>query len=1064
MPRTMPRRLTPLRLTGFAIGALALLGTPSLALADKVGTAAAVQPDAFTNGTEMKIGNSIFFNQRINTTGKGLVQVLLVDGSTFTVGPGSDLVIDKFVYDPTKNTGQVVATLGKGVLRFVGGKISKNVGGVTVNTPTGALAIRGGMFQGKVDSHGSVFSFLFGVEMKFTGADGDVHRVYEPGYTLDFTGGGPTIRPTLPADTAFFMKALSGGGQVVTGGNNINNKDSPAPAAGNTSKPNTSEITQGGSADVVQSNLQNQQNQPNPPPPQTPPPPQQVTLRVLTTPQTYTTAFPDTPQFTTTSAGGKGILGGDANPAVTVDDFNWPFSIANGRIVGTVSGLDTSYQNCSGDPSSCQTLFKTINPHVIDFPAPGTGTCTNGVCQVTVTDAATITGIDDNGNQVNQVPTTKTLIGTAVVEPGFFAYQLINSSWTNNGTNNNNGNNNGPDPVLAFGGTAFNIGQSGKLYLFNLTPDVFQVSQGGAIGPFASAGSSPYVDPNKPQPSVSPLEMLTNDAAKPGSGTVWLQTSLYINTSPADANKGTPFDQQSFVNVALGGTDPNTGGLVGARRGGANVDVSYQNNCNPCNGPPTPTTTREALAFTGDIATLAGPPPNGSSVGPTFMGTANPNMVIGIDSTGTHNIGRDIPLFNPDSAAQNSGATYHVGIGALAPTVGTQTGGTVNGYAAGVINLSPGSLQGNDSPVNGLASQSSNDVTISFDATSNTLSATLVTHVLKGGGQDPGQPCVGVGCSGNQNKGGMTLVLGDPSNGTSSGRSAFIDNQHYAAIETPTQTTIQSGDGNNTLIGQPTGYLVSGDQLGVTKFFPETFGQPIAGNAPAFCDSCEFLKWGAWGARAGFQNSNTGSNGNVIPGNNVTVDVHLGWWVAGDVVSQGDLDALQTQPTTNSTASYSGHAIGTVANGLNGPIVTYVATGNMGMNWDFGSRTGDLTISKFDTSVTPGGLTFSGPMCAPGVTCGTGNNQFTTPAGNHFGGPLSVPTANATGLPTNLSSLTGSAIGSFVGPTSLPNPSGPGVIPGIPQGVIGNWNIGNGQGNNSFTYGATGIFAGSHSH
>ena len=58
------------------------------------------------------------------------MQVLLVDGSTFTVGPGSDLVIDKFVYDPKKNEGEVVATFSKGMLRFVGGKISKNEGGV----------------------------------------------------------------------------------------------------------------------------------------------------------------------------------------------------------------------------------------------------------------------------------------------------------------------------------------------------------------------------------------------------------------------------------------------------------------------------------------------------------------------------------------------------------------------------------------------------------------------------------------------------------------------------------------------------------------------------------------------------------------------------------------------------------------------------------------------------------------------------------------------------------------------------------------------------------------------
>ena len=55
------------------------------AAAQKVGVAAAVNPDAFTSrGGQLNIGKSIFFNERISTTGSGLVQVLLVDGSTFT--------------------------------------------------------------------------------------------------------------------------------------------------------------------------------------------------------------------------------------------------------------------------------------------------------------------------------------------------------------------------------------------------------------------------------------------------------------------------------------------------------------------------------------------------------------------------------------------------------------------------------------------------------------------------------------------------------------------------------------------------------------------------------------------------------------------------------------------------------------------------------------------------------------------------------------------------------------------------------------------------------------------
>ncbi len=145
------------RLWGASAGALlclslGLAASTGPAEADKVGVAAAVNPDAFSSlsgspQSQLNIGKSIFFNERINTTTSGLVQVLLVDGSTFTVGPGSDLVIDKFVYDPKKQTGQMVASFSKGVMRFVGGKISKNEDGVTVKTPAGALAIRGGMFQ-----------------------------------------------------------------------------------------------------------------------------------------------------------------------------------------------------------------------------------------------------------------------------------------------------------------------------------------------------------------------------------------------------------------------------------------------------------------------------------------------------------------------------------------------------------------------------------------------------------------------------------------------------------------------------------------------------------------------------------------------------------------------------------------------------------------------------------------------------------------------------------------------------------------------------------------------------
>jgi hypothetical protein len=59
---------------------LCFAALPDEALAEKVGVAAAVNPDAFsslsgTPQTQLNIGKSIFYSERINTTGSGLVQV-----------------------------------------------------------------------------------------------------------------------------------------------------------------------------------------------------------------------------------------------------------------------------------------------------------------------------------------------------------------------------------------------------------------------------------------------------------------------------------------------------------------------------------------------------------------------------------------------------------------------------------------------------------------------------------------------------------------------------------------------------------------------------------------------------------------------------------------------------------------------------------------------------------------------------------------------------------------------------------------------------------------------------
>ncbi len=188
---------------------------PSLA-AERVGVAAAVKPDATSQppggeSSTLKIGKSVVYNERINTSSSGVVQVLLLDGSTFSVGPGSDLVIDKFVYNPATGRGDLVASFSKGALRFVGGKLSKNDPGVKVNTPAGELTVRGGIFQGKVQgANRAIFAFVYGDRLSLN-RGGRLFTLQSPGQVFDISGpGAPVMRAASQADTNFLLGAVSG--------------------------------------------------------------------------------------------------------------------------------------------------------------------------------------------------------------------------------------------------------------------------------------------------------------------------------------------------------------------------------------------------------------------------------------------------------------------------------------------------------------------------------------------------------------------------------------------------------------------------------------------------------------------------------------------------------------------------------------------------------------------------------------------------------------------------------------------------------------------------------------
>jgi hypothetical protein len=202
--------------------ALLLLGTaPAWAEADVAGVTAAVNPTAtaFDGAGKprlISLGDPVIRNHRIETSGEGLVQILLADGTSFTVGPNSAVVIDSFVYDPEKNTASLAATMTKGALRFIGGKASKASGDVKIDTPIGTAGIRGAVVD--INLNGQTpdgqplpphMTLVYGKEVQLRG-NGAPQRLFKQGFSIVAGDGQSRIQRTPPQWVSGLQQFLAG--------------------------------------------------------------------------------------------------------------------------------------------------------------------------------------------------------------------------------------------------------------------------------------------------------------------------------------------------------------------------------------------------------------------------------------------------------------------------------------------------------------------------------------------------------------------------------------------------------------------------------------------------------------------------------------------------------------------------------------------------------------------------------------------------------------------------------------------------------------------------------------
>src|ERR687898_2164040 len=120
-------RVRAVRIALLGATAFGLLAAPA-AIGDaaaKVGITSATDGDPLGKPpTEaervLRIGIDVQANELVTTGANDRAHLVFLDGSSLTVGPNARVTIDRFVFDPGTQTGDLAINASKGVLRLVG--------------------------------------------------------------------------------------------------------------------------------------------------------------------------------------------------------------------------------------------------------------------------------------------------------------------------------------------------------------------------------------------------------------------------------------------------------------------------------------------------------------------------------------------------------------------------------------------------------------------------------------------------------------------------------------------------------------------------------------------------------------------------------------------------------------------------------------------------------------------------------------------------------------------------------------------------------------------------------
>lgn len=106
-----------------------------------------------THGKSLQafVGTPVLQGSILRTGASSSMGVTFNDSTLMSFGPDTELRVDEYLYSPSEGKLKFGSRLVRGTLNYVSGVIAKlKPDGVTVNTPTGMIGVRGTQFVAKV--------------------------------------------------------------------------------------------------------------------------------------------------------------------------------------------------------------------------------------------------------------------------------------------------------------------------------------------------------------------------------------------------------------------------------------------------------------------------------------------------------------------------------------------------------------------------------------------------------------------------------------------------------------------------------------------------------------------------------------------------------------------------------------------------------------------------------------------------------------------------------------------------------------------------------------------------